>query len=144
MAKRRNFSERQKIEIVERATIDGVVFCEGCGVMVKGKNFQIDHIIAEALRTPEDRAKKLTIADGQLLCSGSSEACHDMKTQKGDVPAIAKAVSRQAAHLGVSTPTQNPIQSRGFQPTTKPLKLPPKIADGLSGIFRQIREIEKA
>jgi HNH endonuclease len=116
---------------------DGKLLCEQCGVLIKGKGFQIDHTIPEALRSPGDKTKKLTIADGRLLCSGTPDACHDAKTTKKDVPSIARAVARQASHLGVATPTKNPIKSRGFEKTEKPQKPEPKRSAGLTELQRR-------
>lgn len=47
---RREFTNRQKAEIVHRAmNADGQVVCEGCGLVLGKKPYHIDHTIPEAL-----------------------------------------------------------------------------------------------
>jgi len=114
---RQEFTRAVSLEIVKRATdAKGAMRCEKCGLKIKGRNFQIDHLIADALRSDEDKkARKLTAADGQLLCSGSPASCHAIKTTKEDVPAIAKAKSRQVKEIGIKKP-KGQIRHRGFEP----------------------------
>lgn len=122
MSKRREFSAVTKVEIIRRATRDMVTYCEGCGLPCR--RWEIDHVIAEALQV--DKSRKLTATDGQLLCH---DACHAEKTRKHDVPAIARAVRREAAHVGASRPAAK-IKSKGFEPSSKPrherASLPPR------------------
>ena len=61
MTNRREFSRKQRAEIILRATgPDGVIVCEGCGLRLGKKPFEIDHIIAEALIV--DKSAPLSIA----------------------------------------------------------------------------------
>jgi hypothetical protein len=112
--KRRNFTTADKLEMKRRATdAKGRIRCEECGcvcVAKEGLGYEFDHTIAEALIL--DKSRKLTAADGKLLCCGRPDSCHDRKTAKGDVPAIAKAKRREAKAAGVrpSTPVK-PIES---------------------------------
>ncbi len=112
-APRREFTRAQKAAIVHRAMNErGQVVCEGCGLVLASKKFEIDHVIPEALVV--DKSKPLTIADGQLL---GIDCCHrgeDGKTAK-DVGAIAKAIRCEAKNLGIKP------KSRGFRkpPSTK-------------------------
>jgi hypothetical protein len=94
---RREFSRAAKVEIIRRATRGGVI--ERCGLPTR--RFEIDHVIAEALQI--DKRARLTAYDGELLCSGSREMCHGRKTAEQDIPAIAKAKAREAAHVGART-----------------------------------------
>jgi len=114
---RQEFSRQVSMEIANRAIdSNGAMRCEKCGLKIKGRNFQIDHIIADALRSDEDKkAKKLTAADGQLLCSGTPTSCHAIKTTKQDVPAIAKAKRAQAKDIGITKP-KGDLKTRGFDP----------------------------
>lgn len=113
---RQEFTKAVKVEIIKRATdAQGNVRCERCGCVPK--RFEIDHIIADGLRV--DKTRPLTADDGELLCKGYSGACHDLKTATADVPAIAKAKRREAAHLGVKTEAPRKIQSRGFEKSQK-------------------------
>lgn len=113
---RKEFSKSVKVACVKRATVDGRIFCEGCGALVTGK-FEIDHIRADGL------LGEPTIENARLLCS----PCHAEKT-KADVAAIAKAKRCEAIHLGVRKKPS--FVSRGFAKFTKapkePLKLPPR------------------
>src|SRR6202035_4860550 len=95
--KRREFTLADRIAIVGRATDEaGRIHCERCGAWCRKKaDYQIDHIIAEGER-PADLLRKLTPADGQLLCVA---VCHPLKT-RADKGAIAKAVRLEAAQIG--------------------------------------------
>lgn len=110
---RREFTRAQKSAIVHRAMNKrGQVVCEGCGLVLASKKFEIDHVVAEALVI--DKSKSLTIEEGQLL---GMDCCHrgpDGKTAD-DVGRIAKAVRCESRHLGIKP------KSRGFRkpPGTK-------------------------
>lgn len=116
---RREFTKAVKAEIVKRAMRDGVIHCEGCGLSLGAKRFDIDHRTPDALEI--DKSTKLTADDGQLL---GWECCHKGKTAK-DVAVIAKAKRREAKHLGIAAPGK-PIESRGFQKTAKSQNRVPK------------------
>ena len=96
MTARREFPDRIKLAILKRAMDDdGRVRCEGCGGVLKAKQYEFDHRIAEALIV--DKTKALTADDGQLL----GPCCHrgeDGKTAK-DVGMIAKAKRQERGHL---------------------------------------------
>lgn len=117
---RRNFTRNQKEQIVERAKVEGIVRCERCHVSLKKGSWEIDHIIAEALRPEADKQNKITIAEGQLL----GKCCHrgeDGKTNQ-DVKAIAQAKRRYDRDNGIVTREKPPILSKGFAPPSKPAK----------------------
>ena len=121
MMARREFTRNQQEQIVERAKRNGGICCEGCGLVLGHKPYEIDHIIPEALRPEADKKQPLTIADGQLL---GKECCHrgkDGKTAK-DVAQIAKAKRQNAKHLGLKTRTKAKIPS-----PPKSEKRPPKM-----------------
>jgi len=86
---RKEFPRAVKVAAVMRATIDGKMFCEGCGALITGK-FEIDHIRADGL------LGEPTLENARILCS----PCHKEKT-KSDVGAIAKAKRNEARHLGI-------------------------------------------
>jgi hypothetical protein len=68
------------------------------------------------------KSRKLTAADGKLLCSGGKNTCHGIKTPK-DRRHIAKAQRLEAKDCGVPrTPTRQ-IQSRGFEHKPRPEKI---------------------
>jgi hypothetical protein len=128
---RRKFTLADRIAIVGRATDgSGKVFCERCGIWCRKKaDYQIDHIIPEGMRPAADLARKLTPADGQLLCVA---VCHPIKTEadKGD---IGKAKRLEAARLGVSTPPRRKINwGREREP-----KAPLKVAAGKPRLARE-------
>lgn len=120
MASRRNFTRNQKEQIVERSkNASGQICCEGCKQVLGLKKYEIDHIIAEALRPEADKQKKITIAEGQLL---GMECCHrgeDGKTNK-DVKAIAKGKRQYAQANGMKTRAKQPIKSAPFPKPDKP------------------------
>ncbi len=110
---RREFTPMVYAEIVRRAMDgNGQLWCEGCGALIKGKKFHVDHTIADGLVL--DKKRKLTAADGKLL---GIECCHAPKT-KEDVKVIAKAKRVEARHLGITKP-KGAIQSPGFAKTEK-------------------------
>ena len=136
MTRRREFPRSVKAEIVHRATRNSQVFCEGCGA--PAKIWHIDHTIPDALQI--DKTGPLTAADGQLLCAGPRDSCHATKTAEQDVPAIAKAKRREAAHLGIKPISPDkPIVSAPLPTTRKAAaraarghkqSLPPRLPPG--------------
>lgn len=86
---RKEFSKSVKVACVKRATVDGKLFCEGCGGLITGR-FEIDHIRADGL------LGEPTLANARVLCS----PCHKEKTAD-DVARIAKAKRVEARHLGI-------------------------------------------
>lgn len=129
--KRREFPKSVKVEIIKRATRDSVVYCEKCGLPTK--RFEIDHTIAEEFVV--DKSKRLTAADGRLLCT----VCHKDKTATRDAPAIATARKREAKHLGAAPPAGN-IKSPGFTPPNKAKKPIRPVANGSSEISRRFKQ----
>ena len=111
---RKNFSKSVIVACIKRATKEGVVYCEGCGLPCR--KWQIDHIRADGL------LGEPTIENAKLLCI----ECHAVKT-KDDVALIAKAKRQEAKHLGAVQP-KGKIKSRGFvKKEKKPkLELPPR------------------
>jgi 5-methylcytosine-specific restriction enzyme A len=105
---RQEFPKSVQVEIIKRATApNGVVHCECCRLPTK--RFHLDHITADALKRDK---RRLTAKDGQLLCAGARETCHGKKTAEQDIPAIAKAKRREAAHLGAKPAPKRKLQSR--------------------------------
>lgn len=129
--RRRSFPQDVLIAIVGRATdAGGRIHCEGCGAWCRKKaDRQIDHIIAEGERPLADLERKLTPADGQLLCVA---VCHPQKTavDKGD---IGRAKRLEAAHVGVKPPPRRKI-NWGHEREPKP---PLKVAAGKPRIARE-------
>jgi len=128
---RRNFTLADRIAIVGRASDQaGRVHCERCGAWCRKKaDYQIDHIIPEGMRPTADLQRKLTPADGQLLCVA---LCHPQKTRadKGD---IGKAKRLEAAELRVKPPPRRKI-NWGHERESKP---PLKVAAGKPRLARE-------
>ena len=120
---RREFPKSVYTQIVRRAmTHDGQIACEGCGLILGKKPYNVDHTIPDALFL--DKARDLTAADGKLL---GADCCHKSKTKK-DVKDIAEAKRREAKHLGIKRLKQT-IPSPGFPKAPKPAPkqpLPPR------------------
>lgn len=131
--RRREFTISDRIAIVGRATdAGGRINCERCGQWCRKRaDYQIDHVIAEGERPAADFERKLTPADGQLLCVA---VCHPRKT-KADKGDIAKAKRREAAELGVRAPRRKINWGHSSEPKPKP-KLD-KIAAGKPRIARE-------
>jgi hypothetical protein len=78
---RLEFSKPVRLEIFRRAGGPGDLRCEGCGLSLQNKAWEVDHVIEEwemedvehGLRAP------LTAADGKLL---GKYCCHVPKTAK--------------------------------------------------------------
>jgi hypothetical protein len=119
MTDRREFPNSVKAEIVHRAAMpDGVVKCEGCGLVLGKKVYHIDHTIPDALLL--DKSRPLTAKDGRLL---GYDCCHKPKTaiDQGD---IARAKRRERKHLGIRT-LGNPIPGSKRSKWRKPFNGPP-------------------
>jgi hypothetical protein len=135
---RREFPKAVKVEIIKRATRDGVIYCECCGLPTK--RFNIDHIKPDGMEL--DKKRKLTAADGQLLCSGSRGTCHGRKTAEEDIPAIARAKSVEAAHLGARTRPVIPIKSAPFAKSERTAKRQPRPkVEGPTAIERRFQRV---
>lgn len=125
---RREFTRNQKEQIVDRSrNAAGEICCEKCRLVLGMKPYEIDHVIAEALRPEADKIKPITIAEGQLL---GKECCHRGEGGKtnDDVKKIAKAKRQNAKHLGLKTKAKAKIPSPGFpkKERTSRQALPPK------------------
>lgn len=127
---RRNFTRNQKEQIVERSKRDGKICCERCGLVLAGKPYEIDHVIAEALRPEADKQKPIAISEGQLL---GKDCCHrgaDGKTNQ-DLKQIAKAKRQYNGANGITRPVAKipvapfPKSERAARRAPKP-SLPPK------------------
>jgi hypothetical protein len=97
---RREFTRRQRAQIVLRATgPDGVICCEMCGLRLGHKPYEIDHIIPEALIV--DKSRELTIEDGQLL---GKECCHRGGKTADDIRRIRKSDRQRDKHTRAMKP----------------------------------------
>lgn len=133
---RRNFTRNQKEQIVERSkNADGRICCERCGLVLDAKPYEIDHIIAEALRPEADKQHPITIAEGQLL---GKECCHrgeDGKTNQ-DVRAIAHAKRVYNRANGLKTPKRE-LKSAGFPVSEKAARRTPKPSLPYRPLYRE-------
>lgn len=116
---RREFPKRVKVAVIKRATVNGGVFCEKCGL--PAKKFQIDHVIADAL------GGQPIIENAMLLC----DECYNVKNPD-DTKKAAKVKRIEAKHLG-ATMRKARIPNRGFPKAEKPNRiekppLPPRRA----------------
>lgn len=133
---RREFTRNQREQIVERSKRNGLICCEGCNLVLGEKPYEIDHIIAEALRPAADKQKPITIAEGQLL---GKDCCHrgeNGKTNK-DVAQIAKAKRQYNRANGLKTKVKARIPSppKSPKPAQKPA-LPPR------QMFKEVRHAD--
>lgn len=96
MSTRREFTRRQRAEIILRATgADGVIICEGCGMRLGKKPFEIDHILPCAL------GGEATLDNAQLL---GKECCHRGGKTQDDIRRIRKADRQRDKHNGAVKP----------------------------------------
>lgn len=127
MTRRREFTPTQRRQIKDRATNElGQICCEGCGLVLGKKPFEIDHTIPEGLRPDADKDKPLTIAEGRLLGKACCHRGENGKTKK-DVAAVAKSNRQMDKDSGLKGPKQS-IRSKGFPKKERPPKpsLPPR------------------
>ena len=103
--KRREFPRSVRVACIQRATRDGVIYCEQCKAMAK--RFQIDHIVADAI------GGEPVLENAMLLC----EPCHAAKTP-GDTTKAAKTKRQEAKHIGATRP-KGAIRSPGFAKVEK-------------------------
>jgi hypothetical protein len=103
------FTVPVQVAIVNRASDSSWrIHCEACGAWCKGRaDYEIDHVRAEGMRPIGEPPRKLTAADGQLLCL----ACHEAKT-RADKGAIAEAKRREAYHWGLTKKRQRKKRER--------------------------------
>ena len=80
MVRRLEFTKKVRLEIWRRAGGPNEFKCEGCGLPLNGKSFEIDHTIEEWERggNHPDRTA-LTAEDGKLL---GKACCHLVKSNK--------------------------------------------------------------
>ena len=120
MTSRREFSRKLRAEIVNRAmNAAGIICCEGCGLVLGKKPYEIDHIIPEALIV--NNAPPLTAADGQLL---GKACCHAPKTAN-DIRAVRRSDRQRDKNSGAFKPS--PRGFRKAQPqhrATSPIQKP--------------------
>ncbi len=101
---RREFPRKIRAAIILRATdASGRVCCEGCGLVLGKKPFEVDHTIPEALIV--DKSRPLTAADGKLL---GKACCHQPKTAT-DIRNIRQAERRRDRDSGAMRPKWRPI-----------------------------------
>jgi 5-methylcytosine-specific restriction protein A len=92
---RKEFPTRVKVEAFKRAK--GA--CEHCTRKLLPGDVRYDH------RDPDGMTGEPTLANCAVLC----RSCHDLKTFSQDIPAIARAKRKEAAHLGAKP------KGRGFR-----------------------------
>lgn len=132
---RQPFSRPVRVEIMRRASVNGLPTCERVEDGVRCacvKGLEIHHVRMDATVADADKAaRKLTAEDGELLCG----LHHDVET-KMQVSDLAKALRVEAAHLNAKAPPAKPIASRGFTKVSK-TKAPLRIAAGVPEIMRR-------
>lgn len=111
---RKEFPRKVRAEIIERA--NGHCEDRGCGAVIKGTAFQIDHIL------PCELGGGNTAANAQLLCL----PCHKRKT-KTDVQRVRKSDRQRDKASGAIRP-KGKIKNRGFakKPRNPKPTLPPR------------------
>jgi len=134
MANRQNFDRATRIAIAKRATRpDGQMECEKCHAV--GVRLELHHLNMDAWVSDETKQKrKLTADDGAMWCV----PCHKPETSK-QRKQLARVDAAAARHLGVPTPPQKPIQSRGFPHRSRTHEGRPPVA-GDSEIARRFRD----
>lgn len=102
---RREFSPKVMVAAFERSMGN----CEKCGGMLVTGRINYDHVIPDAM------GGKPILENCAVLCKN----CHDDKTRRVDVPAIAKVKRIRAAHIGARKPRGFPKPPEGYNPWTR-------------------------
>lgn len=108
---RREFTAKIKVAAFKRS--NGICEC-GCGQRLMPGKIEYDH------RIPDAMGGEPTLEN----CMAVTSSCHAAKTRGTDIPAIAKAKRREAAHISATAKSARPIQSRPFAKKQRPEKLP--------------------
>ena len=129
MTERREFTVAQKLAIAVRETdSSGRIHCQGCGIWLKSRNdYEIHHIVEERMRPIGDKERKLTTADGMVLCL----VCHPRETKQGAAD-MAQAKRREAADLGLERPGKQKLRK-----AEKKERRPLRVANGKPQIARR-------
>ncbi len=90
MRDRREFPDNVKVDAFNRSCGR----CEKCGAHLFVGKFHYDH------RIPDAMGGEPILSNCDVLCT----ACHGAKTQRQDVPAIAKVKRVRAKHIGAKKP----------------------------------------
>jgi hypothetical protein len=112
---RREFSPALQLAIIKRATDpNGQVHCSICDIWVKSpQEWEIDHVLEEAMLSDADKARPLTVAHGQLVCI----ICHVVKTGQA-LTRLAKAKRIEARAHGIKikrAKTKRPLKTAAGQ-----------------------------
>lgn len=102
---RRPFPARVMVAAYERS----MGSCEKCGGLLVTGRINYDHVIPDAM------GGEPTVDNCAVLC----KACHDDKTHRRDVPAIAKVKRIRAKHIGARKPSSFPKAPEGYNPWTR-------------------------
>lgn len=115
---RTEFPKQVKVARLRHATKDGVICCEGCGVMVKPGEFAFDHDRADGL------LGKPVFENCRVLCVS---VCHSAKTKLDD-EAIARAKRQEEVSLGIRSAPTRPMAKRPPKPPKRAPRpaLPPR------------------
>lgn len=91
MSRRSEFGPKVRMAAFERSKGK----CERCEARLYVGKFAFDH------RIPDAMGGEPTLSNCDVLCS----ACHGVKTQRVDVPAIARTKRLKARHIGIKKPS---------------------------------------
>ncbi len=106
MSKRKRISTTERLAILKRFN----AICHMCLQPIQpAQPWEVSH------ETPLE----LGGADDANNWKPAHKTCHREHTAKVDIPNIAKAKRREAAHLGARAAAVKTIQSAGFTPSTK-------------------------
>lgn len=104
-ARRRNFPQRIRMAAFERAGGR----CEGCGISLTGRRWDVDHIITDWM------GGEPTLDNAAVLCAGSRDTCHGRKSAD-DAKRIAKVKRLIKSSAGERSRARKGkrMHSRGF------------------------------
>jgi hypothetical protein len=117
---RREFSKETKRLVFERAG----GHCESCTAPLRPGKFDYDHVIPDAL------GGEPTPGNCTVLC----RACHDLKTFRSDIPAIAKSNRVRDLARGIRKTVYRPLpgtRASGIKKPMHPYSEPVDRATGL-------------
>lgn len=106
MTSRRRIPTRERVALFAR---EGGR-CHLCGGLVSvGQKWDLSHEVPLALGGADDTSNWRV----------AHAACHRAHTAATDVPNIARAKRREAAHIGAAAPPSRPLRGKGFPSSRK-------------------------
>lgn len=112
----RNFSRATRELAFDRCRdADGVPRCDGCGKPVTRGTCEFDHI------TPFELSRYSGPSNCQVLCCGTPQSCHEVKTYTVDIPLIADNNRMRDRYINGRKQARHPLPCGRISRWSKPI-----------------------